>query len=120
MAPQRGAVRRQRKVDIIALGLSLLLGFSEGRKRSLTGIRRAYEKTTRIQIAPSAFYSVWTSYMMASAKLCMVMNVVSRGPRTIKLSHGSRHGVKTVAIGPWVKKKLLIFELGYFQGTYVA
>jgi len=25
--------------------------------------------------------------------------------------------VKTIAIGPWVRKKLLIFDLGYFQGT---
>jgi len=47
----------------------------------------------------------------------MVMNVVSSGPRTIKLTRGSRHDVKTIAIGPWVRKRLLIFDMGYFQGT---
>jgi hypothetical protein len=72
----------------------------------------------RLHDALEPFYpSVWTHYMRASAKLCMVMNVVTRGAKSIKITRGSRHDVKTLVIGPWVKKKLLIFDLGYFQGT---
>jgi putative transposase len=35
--------------------------------------------------------SVWTNHMRASAKLCIVMNVVTRGAKTVKITHGSRH-----------------------------
>jgi putative transposase len=63
-----------------------------------------------------AFPSVWTNYMRASAKLHVVMNVVGRGAQTIKITHGSRHDLNLLHVGPWVKRRLLIFDLGYFQG----
>lgn len=176
LARECKAVHRQRKIDIVALVFSLVLGFASQKQRSVTAFRRAYEKATGTRIAASAFYdrfsqalvrllrqmlldslqkasessvrstgrvlkkfaevlaidstlirlhnalepfypSVWTHCMRASAKLCMVMNVVTRGAKTVKITAGSRHDIKTIAIGPWVKKKLLIFDLGYFQGT---
>jgi IS4 transposase len=176
LARECGAVKRRRKVDIVDLVMCLVLGFASGNQRSLTGIRRAYEKSTRTRIAPSAFYArfsrglvlllrellldtlkstadssakatgrvlkkfgevlvvdstlirlhsalgasypaVRTNHTLATAKLCVVMNAVTRGAKSIKITHGRRHDVKTLVIGPWVRKKLLIFDLAYFKGT---
>lgn len=46
LARERGAVVRQRKVDIVALFWTVVLGFGEGRHRSLAGLRRAYQRAT--------------------------------------------------------------------------
>src|SRR5487761_797740 len=55
-AREQGAVERLRKVDPAALFWSGVLGFGSGRKRTLAGLRRAYEKATRQRIEESSFY----------------------------------------------------------------
>ena len=60
LADELGVVRRKRKVDIVALVYSVVLGFATGRDRSLAGLRRAYLKTTGTTLAPSAFYDRFT------------------------------------------------------------
>jgi IS4 transposase len=178
LAREVGAVRRRRKVDIVALVYSLALGFASGKVRTLTGLRRAYERATGTSLAPSAFYdrftvgltrllqrlvleafdqlgrrtprlrhvfrrfrevlvtdstlirlhnaleahypSVFTHYMRASAKLNVVMNVFGRGAKTVRLTHGSRHELRLLECGPWMRNRLLIFDLGYFQGVLFA
>ena len=42
LARRFGVVRRRRKVDVVALVYSLVLGFDGGERRTLTGLRRAY------------------------------------------------------------------------------
>jgi hypothetical protein len=59
--------------------------------------------------------SVFTHYMKASAKLCVVMNVIGRGAKTIKLAASSTHDLNTIEIGNWVRGRLLVFDLGYFR-----
>jgi len=173
MARRLGVVRRRRKLDIVALVYSLVLGLSAGDRRSLSGLRRSYFRVTGTRLAPSSFYarftpgltklmralcvgairqlaerrpklrgvfspfvevlavdsalirlhaaledtypSVWTHYMKASVKLCTVMNVVGRSPKQVTLTHGSRHDVHTLKAGAWMKGRLLIFDLGYYQ-----
>jgi putative transposase len=175
LARRCGAVQRQRKVDIVAFVYSLVLGFAAGDRRTLTGLRRAYTKTTGVPLAPSSFYdrfteglstlmqtlmlealdklappraklgsvfrrfrevlvadstlirlhnaleahypSVWRHYMRASIKLTVVMNVLGRGAKTVGLTHGSHHDVHLLQVGPWVKKRLLIFDLGFFRAV---
>jgi putative transposase len=56
LAHRVGAVVRQRKVDIVALVETMVLGFSSGRKRSLAQLRRAYETATNTTIEESSFY----------------------------------------------------------------
>jgi IS4 transposase len=174
LARELGVVRRRRKVDIVALVSALVLGFSAGNRRTLAGLRRAYERATRTTLVPSAFYdrftaplvrllkrlveqalkeaetrrprlllafdsfrqvlaadgsvvrlhealagsypSIWTNHMPASAKLHVVMNVVGRGPSSVQITHGSRHDLRLLHPGKWMRDKLLIFDLGYFQG----
>ena len=55
-----GVVRRRRKVEPAALFWAVVLGFSAGGKRSLAGMRRAYEKTTGTRLVPSVFYDRFT------------------------------------------------------------
>ena len=70
----------------------------------------------RLHDALEPFYpSVWTHYMKASAKLTVVMNVVARGANTVRLSHGSRHDRHLLQAGPWMKGRLLLFDLGFFR-----
>jgi hypothetical protein len=45
LARECRAVQRERKVDIVALVLSLVYGFASSKQRSLTAFRRAYEKS---------------------------------------------------------------------------
>lgn len=173
LAERYGVVRRRRKLDVVALVYSVVLGFGTGRRRSLTGLRRAYEQATGIRLASSSFQarftrplvvlmrclalealdglgharpalqgvfapfrevlaidsallrlhdglqklypSVWTHYMKASAKLTVVMNVVGRGPKSVTVTHGSRHDVHLLRVGPWVQGRLLIFDLGFYS-----
>jgi len=62
-----------------------------------------------------AFPSIWRHYMRASAKLNIVMNVVGRGPRRLQIAAGSTHELHLLTPGRWIRGKLLIFDLGYFQ-----
>jgi IS4 transposase len=57
LARQRGVVRRRRKLDIVALVYSLVLGFASGDRRTLTTLRRAYLKATGVRLAPSSFHA---------------------------------------------------------------
>ena len=52
------AVKRARKVDIVALVYTLVLGFDRGAKRTVASLRRAYAMSTETTLAPSAFYDV--------------------------------------------------------------
>ena len=68
VARELGAVRRRRKVDVVALVYSLVLGFATGDRRSLAGLRRAYERVTGTCLAPSAFYDRFTPQLASLMK----------------------------------------------------
>jgi len=60
LAKRYGVVKRRRKLDVVALVYSLALGSGVGRRRSLTGLRRAYERATAVRIASSSFQARFT------------------------------------------------------------
>lgn len=49
-------VERQRKVDIVILVWSLILGFPAGAKRTIASLRRRFEQVAACEIARSSFY----------------------------------------------------------------
>ena len=53
-------MKRARKVDIVALVCTLVLGFDRGAKRTVASLRRAYAMSTETTLAPSAFYDRFT------------------------------------------------------------
>ena len=55
-ARETGAVKRKRQVRIYDLVWVLVLGFMGGRKRTLAGLRRRYERVTGQTIEESSFY----------------------------------------------------------------
>jgi len=55
-----GVVQRKRRVDIVALVYTLVLGFDRGARRSLASLRRAFAVATGVTLAPSAFYDRFT------------------------------------------------------------
>ena len=46
MARRLGVVQRRRKLDVVALVYTLVLGFSTGNRRTLSGLRRGYFRAT--------------------------------------------------------------------------
>jgi IS4 transposase len=55
-----GLTQRKRKVQVHALFWALVLGFGAGGERTLAGLRRAFERATDLELAPSAFYDRFT------------------------------------------------------------
>lgn len=64
-AARLGVVKRRRKIDVVALVYTLVLGSDRGAHRSLTSLRRAYEVATGTTIAASAFYDRFTTELAA-------------------------------------------------------
>ena len=63
----------------------------------------------------SHYPSVFRHYMKASIKLSVVMNVIGRGAKTVALHPGSRHDTHILQAGPWMKGRLLVFDLGFYR-----
>jgi IS4 transposase len=55
-----------------------------------------------------------TNHSPAAAKVHIVTSVVAQGPRTIKITTGRSADGPALVVGPWVKGRLLLFDLGYF------
>jgi hypothetical protein len=53
LAGDTGAVVRERKIGIVALFWTLVLGFVTGNERTLAGLRRVFEKATGTTVVPS-------------------------------------------------------------------
>ena len=50
-----GVVKRRRRVDIVALVYTLVLGFDRGAQRTLASLRRSYVTATGVTLAPSVW-----------------------------------------------------------------
>jgi putative transposase len=71
LARETGAVVRQRKVKIADFFWTLVLGFGVGRKRTIAGLRRQYEKTSGQSIEESSFYDRFTPGLVKMLKQCV-------------------------------------------------
>lgn len=173
LAQETGAVKRQRKVKIVDLFWTLVLGFGTGKEKTFAGLRRLYQAAARQRIVASAFWDRFTpelarfvkrvaeegmakvceastelqghlegfrdlivtdstvlrlhallekafaacrtNHTKAAAKLHVVMSVLAAGPRTVKVTPERVHDSKVLKVGPWVKDRLLLFDLGYYR-----
>lgn len=165
-----GVVRRQRKLDSVTLFWALVLGFADGRARSLAGLRRAFNRVGDQTLSPSSFYQRFTPALRdlmrralerafepqadesrrlegilarfrdvilvdttlirlhealaelypglrnakAALKVHTVFSVRGAGRRSVQLTSERGNEVRTLVIGPWVSKRLLLVDLGYF------
>ena len=56
-----------------------------------------------------------TNSSPAAAKLHLVMSVMGQGVRRVKLTGERGSERRALCVGPWVRDRLLIFDLGYFR-----
>ena len=68
LASETGAVERERKIGIVELFWTLVLGFATGGERTLAGLRRSFEKATGTTVVPSAFYDRFTPKLVRLLK----------------------------------------------------
>lgn len=61
-----------------------------------------------------SFPACRTNHTKAAAKLTVVMSVLGKGARTVQLSPERHHDSKLLRVGPWIKDRLLLFDLGYY------
>jgi len=60
LARATGAAKRVRKISPVDLFWTVVLGFGVGRERTLSGLRRAFEKATGVTVEESTFYDRFT------------------------------------------------------------
>lgn len=61
-----------------------------------------------------AFPGSRTNHTKAACKLHVVMSVLAAGPRSVKVTSERAHDGKTIRIGPWIRDRLLLIDLGYY------
>ena len=63
----------------------------------------------------STFPACRTNHTRAALKMHTVLSVLGTGPRSIRITSERVHDGPVFQVGPWVKGRLLLFDLGYFR-----
>ena len=63
----------------------------------------------------SHYQACRTNHTKSALKLHLVMSVLAASPRTVQIFSERVHEVKKMIIGPWVRGKLLLMDLGYYS-----
>lgn len=61
-----------------------------------------------------AYPACRTNHTKAAAKMTVVMSVTGKGAHSVLLSAERRNDSKLLRVGPWVRDRLLLFDLGYY------
>jgi putative transposase len=56
-----------------------------------------------------------TNHTRAALKMHTVLSVLGQGPRSLRITSERVHDGPVFRVGPWVKGRLLLFDLGYFR-----
>lgn len=67
-ARETGAVVRARKISIVDLFWTLVLGFGAGKVRTISGLRRMYEQSSGTKVEESSFYNRFNSGLVKLLK----------------------------------------------------
>ncbi len=62
-----------------------------------------------------AYKACRTNHTRAAMKLHLVMSVVGAGPRSVAITGERVNERRRLTVGPWVRGRLLLFDLGYFK-----
>ncbi len=95
LARETGAVQRHRQVKIYDMVWVLVLGFATGRKRTLAGLRRRYERETDQTIEESSFYKRF------SPRLAKLLNLLLS--RVFEECRGVGRRLTVVGLDKWLK-----------------
>jgi putative transposase len=61
-----------------------------------------------------------TKKIAAGVKLSLLISAVEDGPKRIALCGERTHEVKTLRIGPWIKDRILLIDLGFYKHNTFA
>jgi len=61
------------------------------------------------------FPAARTRKVAAGVKVSMLVSAVANGPKTVAIYGERMSEIKTLRIGPWVKDRLLLIDLGFFK-----
>lgn len=100
-----------------------LLGKLQASETKLRGVLKSFQDviltdSTLVRLhdfLERRFPACRTNHTKAAAKLHVVMSVRGKGPRSVKLTSGRQHDGPVFRVGPWVRHRLLLFDLGYFR-----
>ena len=67
------------------------------------------------ELLKKRFPACRTNHTDAAAKLHVVLSVVGRGARSVKITSERRNDGRVFQVGPWVRNRLLLFDLGYYR-----
>ncbi len=173
-ARSTGVVKRERKVDPVALFWVLVLGFGVRLQRSLASLKRRYEAETDERLSDGSWYERFTPELVrflkagvkrglewtaqapgrvlndrlarfkdllildstivrlheslakkwpavrsrvvaAGVKVGLLVSAVATGPQRVALVGERMHDAKLLRLGPWVKDRILLMDLGFFK-----
>ncbi len=97
LARETGAVRRDRKVGIVPLFWTLVLGFAIGRERTIAGLRRAFEKATGTTLVPSAFHDRFSEGLVRLLK-AVLAEVIAKTAGRSQRAQGALAAFKDVLL----------------------
>lgn len=86
-AEKLGVVQRHRKVDVVCLVWTLILGFGTGSKRSIASLRRTYQAISGHRLARSSFHDRLTPALTELMRL-LLEQVLKRQREKIPRIHG--------------------------------
>ena len=103
--------------------LGVVLGHLAKTERPLGGALAAFREVLAADATPVQLHRLLarrypgsrTNSSPAAAKLHVVMSVTGAGTKSVKITHGRACEHRVLRLGPWVRDRLLLFDLGYFR-----
>lgn len=173
-AKETGLVKRERKVNPVALFWVLVLSFGVGMQRTLASLKRSYEREGNIALSDSSWYDRFSPELVRFLKTCVIhgiehlaatehrhlseklkrfqdvliqdstiirlhkmlakrwpaarsrkvaagvkvnvlVSAVANSMKSVSLIGERTHDMKTIRIGPWVKDRILLVDLGFYK-----
>jgi IS4 transposase len=89
---------------------------ASGRLRQFRDVLIADSTVIRLHdLLAKSYPACRTNHTQAAAKVHLVMCATGAGKQTIKVTSGRRHDRRAFILGSWVRGKLLLLDLGYFD-----
>ena len=103
--------------------VDLLLERASEEDRALKGVLESFKEVLATDssvirlhdLLAGSFPGCRTNHTKAALKLHAVMNVNGRGAKSFKISSERTNDGKAFLAGPWLKDRLILFDLGYYR-----
>ncbi len=173
-AKDTGLIKRERKIDPVAIFWVLTLSFGVGMQRTLASLKRNYEREGKTTLSDSSWYErfspelvlflkhcvihgieyvakkehrklsdklvhfedvliqdstiirlhkklakIWpaarTRKVAAGVKVSLLVSAVANSVKSVSVFGERRSEIKTLRIGPWIKDRILLIDLGFYK-----